>query len=219
MFPLVARAAPVAQFKNYLARYENMVAIFSLARDRWRGGGDGDGDGSERERENTEGRVTLDPTTGEPIFSRTCHPSDRDSLVKGLIVARQVLLTAVVGEIVSSIRGLPPYLHPKGEPRTTINTTTTTPEIRIKIPVFRAWQKSSAPSLANPTTSPSAPHTKWGQTGCAASAGKTRAPPAWESALMGRYGGVEGPWNRKGECMGWRECGLWMRVCCRGRPE
>ncbi|RPB19257.1 hypothetical protein L211DRAFT_898250 [Terfezia boudieri ATCC MYA-4762] len=96
------------KFKNYLARYENMVGIFSLARDgRW-GGGDRDGDGNERERENTEGRVTLDPTTGEPIFSYTCHPFDRDSLIEGLFVAGQVLLTAGASEIVSSIRGLPP---------------------------------------------------------------------------------------------------------------
>ncbi|RPB19271.1 hypothetical protein L211DRAFT_641398 [Terfezia boudieri ATCC MYA-4762] len=112
-----------------------MVGIFSLARDGWWGGGDGggdgdgDGDGSVRERENTG---TLDPTTGEPIFSYTCHPSWGRTSCCGASPPHPG-----AGEIVSSIRGLPPHLHPKGEPITSTSstssttTTTTTPKIRI----------------------------------------------------------------------------------------
>ncbi|KAF8458594.1 GMC oxidoreductase-domain-containing protein [Terfezia claveryi] len=157
MFPLVGLAQlpwlSGEKLKNYLARYENMIGIFSLARDgRWGGDGDGDGDGGVRVKENTGGRVTLDPTTGEPVFSYRCHPSDCDSLIEGLVVAGQVLLTAGASEIVSSIRGLPPYLHPKGEPTT--NTTTTTPDIRINTPAFRAWQKSLRALASKPDNFP-----------------------------------------------------------------
>ncbi|RPB19247.1 hypothetical protein L211DRAFT_842797 [Terfezia boudieri ATCC MYA-4762] len=50
MFPLVGLVQlpwlSGEKFKNYLASYENMVGIFSLASDAQWGGGDGDGDGS-----------------------------------------------------------------------------------------------------------------------------------------------------------------------------
>ncbi|RPB19249.1 hypothetical protein L211DRAFT_871381 [Terfezia boudieri ATCC MYA-4762] len=140
---------------------------------------------------------------GEPIFSYTCHPFDRDSLIEGLFVAGQVLLTGA-SEIVSSIRGLPPYLHSKGDPNTT--TTTAMPKIGINTPppAFREWQKSLRALASKADKLPlGSAHQMGSNRMCGVS---WENGDSWESALIGRYGGMEGSWIRRGECMGWREC-------------
>jgi len=91
------------RFKNYFTRYENMVGVLYIARD------------GRRvlvvvmirivtEGEHTGGIITLELTTGGSIFSYTCHPSDRDSLIEGLLVAGEALFPGGATEIVSSIR-------------------------------------------------------------------------------------------------------------------
>ena len=150
MFPICGLAQlpwiSGAQFKNYLARYENMMGIFSIARDgRWGYshpvGDDTIDGGIDPDRMNAGGRVTLDPSTLEPIFSYTCNPRDCDSLVEGLVIAAELLLTAGATEIVSSIRGLPPYIH-----RSSSETT----ETQISSPAFRAWQTTLRSLAAKP---------------------------------------------------------------------
>ena len=140
MLPLVGLGQlpwlSAVQFKNYLARYENMVGIFSLARDGRRGVGtasthfDSDDmvDASGYMPENDGGRVMVGPSTGDPIFSYILHPCDRDSLVEGLLVAAEVLLTAGATEIVSSIHRVPPYIHDSSS--------------GIHAPAFREWQRT-----------------------------------------------------------------------------
>ncbi|KAF8426741.1 hypothetical protein EV426DRAFT_560131 [Tirmania nivea] len=167
MFPLIGLVQLPwlggAQFKNYLARYENMVGLFSIARD---------------------GGVTLDPTTSEPICSYTCHPSDLDSLIEGLLVAGEVLLTAGATEIVSGIRGLPPYIHTPSEAETTAAS-----EVRTNTSAFRAWQKSLR-ALANKADCL--------PLGSAHQMGSNRMCGMWKNGGVvdpeGRVYGVEGLW-------------------------
>ena len=80
--------------------------------------GSGDDGDSERDRENTGEATPIQP------------PASQYSAIHATPVAGEVLLTASATEIVSSIRGLPPYLHPEADS----TTTTTTPEPQIHTP-------------------------------------------------------------------------------------
>jgi len=158
----------------------------------WDSGDDGRYGDSERERDNTRGRVTLDTTTEGPILSFICHPSDRDSLIEGLLVMGEALLTTAVTELVSSIDGLPPLSPPQGRP-----TTTRHPNPHPCISILA--KNPSLPSPANPATCPSIPRPDGANRMCGASW------ESWDSIGVGISPDAKlWMWRgcRRGDCMG-----------------